>query len=213
MKWKRIPKENCIQPSSGTCHEWKAIIAAEGFFQCVYCAIHESSFGGTRNFHVEHYRPKSKFRHLEHDIINLFYACAICNTFKGDDWPDEPLEDLSNPSYPDPSKTDYNELFNYTKSVGALEGKFVTSKYLIEKLYLNRPQLIIERRMSASLSRLRSMQEFIDNAIPALESNQCPEAKTYLVRLAKVINKISKLQNAIRKLRPYDEEDIKRART
>jgi hypothetical protein len=210
MKWKRIPKEKATQPLSGTYHDWKPILAKEGFFQCVYCAICENSFGGTRNFHVEHYRPKAKFKDLEHDILNLFYACAICNSFKGDDWPGEPLEDFSNPSYPNPSKADYNEIFAHQTSDGVLEGKFVASKYLVEKLYLNRPQLIMERRTSTSMSKLHELHRSVRNLIPALMACQQEAAKDYLGRLLKAMTKISELQITIRELRPYDNEDIKR---
>jgi 5-methylcytosine-specific restriction endonuclease McrA len=103
MNWRRIPKEKTVQPKKGRYSDWKEILAEEGFNQCVYCAIPDACFGGIRNFHVEHYRPKSKFEKLENDIKNLFYACAICNTFKGDDWPGEPEKDFFAPCYPDPS--------------------------------------------------------------------------------------------------------------
>lgn len=210
MKWKRIPKENSVQPKKGTYHDWKGILAQEGSFQCVYCAIHENSFGGIRNFHVEHYRPKSTFRSLEHDITNLFYACAICNTFKGDDWPGDPLPDFSNPAYPDPAKIDYNDLFINATNVSVLEGKFIASKYLIEKLYLNRPQLIVARRWSASISKLQGVHQFAKSLTAALISCKKSEANGYLGRLIKVLIKISELQSAIHELRPYDTEDIKK---
>ncbi len=108
MKWKRVPKENCKQPTTGTYSDWKEILAEEGFHQCVYCAIPEPRFGGIRNFHVEHYRPKSlkRFQKLTNDIRNLYFACAICNTFKGDDWPAEPDAQFHSHCFPDPSKTD-----------------------------------------------------------------------------------------------------------
>ena len=96
MKWFRIPKENSKQPKSGKYSDWKARIAEECKHQCVYCAISESRFGGIRNFTIEHYRPKKRpeFSHLVNDIKNLYLACPICNTFKGNDWPAEPKKDF-----------------------------------------------------------------------------------------------------------------------
>ena len=63
------PKEKTQQPTKGKYSDWKEILAEEGFNQCVYCAIPDACFGGIRNFHVEHYRPKSKFKKLENNII------------------------------------------------------------------------------------------------------------------------------------------------
>jgi hypothetical protein len=67
MKWKLVPKRGSSQPTTGTYIDWKSLLANEGFHQCVYCALPDAALGGERNFHVEHYKPKSKakFRHLE----------------------------------------------------------------------------------------------------------------------------------------------------
>ncbi len=148
MNWKRIPKEKSTQPATGTYHDWKPLLAEEGFHQCVYCSISESSFGGIRNFHVEHYKPKgdSRFSHLENVFSNLFYACSICNSFKSDDWPCDPDSDLNVSCYPDPSAVDYSHIFTIENFTGLIDGVNVAAKYILNKLYLNRPQLIINRR-------------------------------------------------------------------
>lgn len=104
---------------TGKYSDWKPILAEEGFHQCVYCALPDATFG-ERNFHVEHYKPKSraKFKHLENDIRNLFYACPACNVFKSDSWPRAPKKDHSVEAYPDPSKCDYCELFKLDEASG-----------------------------------------------------------------------------------------------
>jgi len=153
MNWKKIEKAPGKKPPTGTYSDWKPLLAEEGFNQCVYCAIPESLLGGIRNFHVEHYRPKSKFSNLENDYSNLFYACPICNTFKSNDWPSEPVEDHSVASYPNPSEVDYNTLFESDTQKGLIKGKNVAAKYIQEKMFLNRPQLITERRVHFLLNR------------------------------------------------------------
>src|SRR5262245_33296746 len=137
MKWKRIPKEKAVQPETGYYSIWKELIADEGSHQCVYCAIHDASFGGIRNFHIEHYKPKSlpRFQHLINSIANLFYACPICNTFKSNDWPSDPIPDHSVESYPDPSEIDYCQLFDVDAATGLISGKYLASKYMIEKMH------------------------------------------------------------------------------
>lgn len=209
MKWKRIPKEDSRQPEAGMYSDWKEILAKEGFFQCVYCAIHESCFGGTRNFHVEHYRPKKKFRELENDIKNLFYACPICNTFKGNDWPNEPIEDFSNPSYADPSEVDYTDIFTVS-SAGEIESQYIAAKYMIEKMNLNRPQLILERKIFYTHLRLAEYEEFFRRVIPILKRRKDKQARNYLGQIAKEFIDISSLQRQFREIRPYVPADIKR---
>jgi len=210
MEWKRVPKEHSKQPPTGKYSDWKEILAEEGYFQCVYCAIHESCFGGIRNFHVEHYRPKAKFRKLENDIRNLFYACPICNTFKGDDWPNEPVEDFSNPSYPDPSRVEYNEIFKIDTSSGEIKAKYIAPKYMIEKMNLNRPQLITERRIFCAYLKLREFEEFFIRIIPDLMKNKDGRARYFLAQITEKFIEISSLHREFRSVRPYRETDIKR---
>jgi hypothetical protein len=210
MEWKRIPKEHCKQPHSGKYSDWKEILAKEGYFQCVYCAIHESCFGGIRNFHVEHYRPKAKFKTLENDIKNLFYACPICNTFKGDDWPNEPLEDFSNPSYPDPSRVEYNGIFKVDTASGEIEGKYIAARYMLEKMNLNRPQLMTERRIFFDCLKIREFEELFKTLILALKQNRHKRARYFLAQIAENFIEISALNREFRTVRPYRQADIKR---
>ena len=148
MQWFRIPKENSSNPKTGKYYsDWKEPLSIEGKEQCVYCTINIGSFGGIRNFHVEHYRPKAadKFPTLEHEYSNLFFACSICNGFKSDDWKNEPSPQFDNHAYPDPSKVDYSD-FLFQDALHLVDSKFITGKYIIHKLFLNRPQLILERK-------------------------------------------------------------------
>lgn len=171
MKWKIVPKRGASQPTIGTYKDWKSLLAEEGFHQCVYCAIPDAALGGERNFHVEHYKPKSKakFRHLENQITNLFYACPICNSFKGDNWPSNPKADHSVAAYPNPSKVDYNILFSVNKLTGKIRGKFVVSKYLLESLHLNRPQLVFERRIYDADERMSSIVKSLRSPLTHLK--------------------------------------------
>lgn len=148
MKWFRIPKESSLKPKTGSQYrDWKEDLSIEGKNQCVYCAINTNSYGGIRNFHVEHYRPKAKdkFPELENEFTNLFFACSICNCFKGDDWPNEPSNKLDNNAFPDPSKIDYSDFLFYDTQL-LVDSKYITGRYLVQKLFLNRPQLILERK-------------------------------------------------------------------
>lgn len=52
---------------------------------CVFCRAHDG-VEGDQQFAVEHYLPKEQHPALAADYSNLFYACARCNSFKGN-WP------------------------------------------------------------------------------------------------------------------------------
>lgn len=205
-----MKKEKSVQPSSGNYRDWKELIASECWNQCVYCAIHERDFGGIRNFHIEHYRPKSLFPKLIDDIKNLFYACAICNVFKGSDWPDEPSSKFNNPSYPDPSKIDYSDIFKLDADKGEIFGKYTASIYMTEKLYLNRPQLILLRRKYKVFSRLESLLDFIYNTLPILKEKEESKSKEYAIKCAVLLTNILSLKLNLDKMRPYEKEDVTR---
>ena len=151
MYWRLIDKSKTKRPTTGGYAAWKPELAEEGFHQCVYCAIDDNTFGGIRNYHVEHYRPKSlaQFKHLKDEFTNLFYACAVCNGFKGDDWKDNDSDALGLIGYPNPSQIDYADIFVVDDTSGLVTGKVVSSKYIAKRLCLNRPQLISYRRRRA----------------------------------------------------------------
>lgn len=56
-------------------------------YACGYCENREPELGGSEAFHVDHYRPKSKFPHLICKYTNLIYSCRYCNRSKSNYWP------------------------------------------------------------------------------------------------------------------------------
>ena len=211
MKWKRIPKENSEQPASGIYSDWKDILAEEGAHQCVYCAIPEPRFGGIRNFHVEHYRPKSnkRFKKLINDIHNLYFACAICNTFKSDDWPAEPDPTYRIQCYPDPSVTDYSDIISILDN-GRVDGRYPASKYVTEMLFLNRPQLIYERRYSALLDRQQTAMKNLAPIIDELVNHATRRAVACLGQLTKATSHLTEVLRKMHSEPTYTTKDIKR---
>ncbi len=211
MKWIRVEKSRTAQPKTGNYRQWKPILANEGRHQCVYCAIPESRFGGTWNFHVEHYRPRARFLDLENTIGNLFYSCAICNTFKGDDWPNEPMLTHRIASYPDASRHDYNNLFNIDIGSGMIIGRYTASRYMVEKLYLNRPQLILERREYWIYEEFEQLVEWLrqEGSTP---SRQTGKTRVVLAALTQLALETTSLIMKGRKAIPYDATAVKRTR-
>lgn len=191
MKWRRIDKSSTPQPPSGTYSDWKPILAKEAHNQCVYCCISDAHFGGIRNFHVEHYRPKKKFPKLELVIGNLFYSCSICNVFKGDDWPNEPKPAAFDYiHYPDPSITDYAELFKVDLDTARIGGESLTARYLIEKLHLNRAQMLRNRKLLLLADQLRVLKTRLTEAAKVAELEECRQVADMLGQIADLFHNL-----------------------
>jgi hypothetical protein len=212
MRWRKV-KNPRIQPKKGKYSDWKQQVADDCWAQCVYCAIHESRYGGLDNFHVEHHRPKSlsQFAALINSITNLFLSCAICNRFKSNDWPNDPTVDGSVACYPDPSVWDYNDLFRIVQDTFEIEGLNVASCYIVERLYLNRPQLILERRTAAVAQRLAQCENFVEKASAELLSVRDDNRSVpLLARLAMLMADLSRTFRSASSTRPYRLEDVRR---
>lgn len=211
MKWFRIPKELSKQPSTGKLYsDWKVDLSIECKEQCIYCCIHTSSFGGIRNFHVEHYRPKAenKFPHLQHIYSNLFFACSICNGFKHDDWPGEPSPGFDNYSYPDPSKVDYSDLL-FQDSNYVIDSNYIAGKYIVQKLFLNRPQLILERKRYQLLETLESEAKKLLCIINDIKKKDDPTVLAFIEACtATTIGMIILIKE--KHVNPYTQDQIKR---
>lgn len=205
MNWKKIEKDRLNQPSSGTYSDWKEQIAEECFYQCIYCSIHEAQFGGIDHYHIEHYKPKSieRFKGLENDIMNLFYACPICNRFKSNDWPND-AKDLDMICYPDPSKIDYTDLFEIDYNNFKVEGRYLSTRYMTIRLYLNRPQLIYERRenfLKIKESELRKEIKILMNDVTDI---------SLLKKAYELVDKLSTHLSKRDKIRPYKLAEIRK---
>ncbi|MFD0932230.1 HNH endonuclease [Psychroflexus salinarum] len=192
--------------------DYKPVLREEANKKCVYCAIDENPCGGYDHFHVEHFRPKSlkSFQNLLKDFENLFYACAICNRFKSNDWPNDPVKDHSVVSYADPNETDYNELFNIHEN-GKICGNFVASKYMIEKINLNRPQLINERKYILISEKSEEVIEKIESMVQKIQlEEKSPEIDKIISEMLLLSLSTQKLLFKGRVTPRYEPEEIRR---
>ncbi|MBK6685423.1 MAG: hypothetical protein IPG45_13205 [Deltaproteobacteria bacterium] len=154
-----------------------------------------------RNFHVEHYRPKSRFAALANDYDNLFFACGICNVFKGDDWPGDPDPSNNAIAYPKPSNVDYNSLFSVDDG-GAVSGRNPAAVYLIERVHLNRAQLIVSRRFEKALEELSAFLDWVHAFRPQYQGREGD-----LERLLHLVVQLAQYQVRITQARPYGPAD------
>ena len=128
---------------------YKRYLRVDFAYACAYCDLHENEFGGLWHFHVEHHRPwrRPEFAHLVTTYGNLLYACGVCNTYKGDDWPaDDPV--AAGAGYLDPCEHDFDAHFAPARGF-RVAGRTGVGRYMVEALHLNRRQLRVVRARRA----------------------------------------------------------------
>jgi hypothetical protein len=160
--------------------------------------------GGVYCFHVEHFEPKSKAPERTNDWSNLFYACPICNVFKGNDWP-EPGSPIA---YVNPSVVDYEAIF-LRRPAGLITGRTPAASYMIERLYLNRPQLILERREAELRERLGTIRQVLSELVPVARQRG-QEAFDKVLECFERLNSVSQLADELVYQTPYEAADVRR---
>ena len=209
MNWFVVPLMR-PRPTGGTYPDWKEAILRRCGGQCVYCTISEGEYGGSDNFHVEHFRPKSLFAALENEIDNLFSACAICNRFKGDDWPGEPDAAGGTATFLDPAVADYHAHIKMPRPGVALVGGTVAGVYVVERLFLNRGQLLTSRRFRIALGALKHCTDYFSTQFDHLAALGA-EGEALLKQVGTISLRLNSLQAQMATARPYLGGETRRA--
>ena len=149
--WKQLQRENGVEPEYRNLPRperdaMESTLYMEQTGQCVYCGRGVSP-GAHGDCHVEHFRPRSKYPHLQLDHANLFLSCGpegehgsgqTCGAFKGD-WFEEEC-------HVPPAPESCAERFRFRSSGRIAGGGAPEAEKMIEVLNLNHPGLVTERR-------------------------------------------------------------------
>lgn len=152
--------------------------------KCVYCRISDG-IKGYEGFGVDHYLPRSKFPALSLAWSNLFYACNVCNTWKGDSV-SVPARFLPNPcehrmadhlQYSDGDIETYTPHGEWLKELLRLDERsnlreFILSalgKFLIARKELIRDLITLEARLDSSSGDPDTFYAAIQETIGELE--------------------------------------------
>ena len=132
--------------------KYKEQLALDFRRRCGYTDCPDFWFGGVKAFHIDHFKPKSKYAHLECAYPNLVYACSHVNQAKSAD---------DAVHYLDPCDVDYNEHFgrdadgNIIPLPGSHQADYMYTKL---KLYLQRYGIIWTlETLEAKLGELRTL--------------------------------------------------------
>tara|TARA_R110002050_G_scaffold4573_3_gene22177 strand:+ start:21982 stop:22557 length:576 start_codon:yes stop_codon:yes gene_type:complete len=141
--------------------------------RCGYTNCSHLWFGGSKNFHIDHFKPKSKYPQLETDYKNLVYSCSYVNIAKSDDDFD----------YLDPCDEDYNEHF-YRDKKGNIFPIDTSAKAVYMhtklKLYLSRYSIIY--MLDILLEKMSKIREVITNM------KDCPQKDEILILQGELAN-------------------------
>ncbi len=132
-------------------------------FACGYCGTTETSVGSQLT--VDHYHPTS--RGGTDDETNWVLCCFACNSFKGAFWSEDEEQRLLRLLQDD-----------FTVHIEQLEGVMLgltqRGQQHIERLHLNREQLIAQHLNTATITqlqeRIRIAEERLDRALKRIES-------------------------------------------
>jgi hypothetical protein len=148
-------------------------------FRCGYCGVTETESGG--QLEIDHFCPQS---HKGQDTLdNLVYACPTCNRFKGDYWPaPEASPDLT---LLHPRQDDFSAHIELLQD-GRLIGLTKRGWFHIQRLRLNRDQLIELRLQRAQGQRLRQILDQNQQSIAHLRA-YVRELEQEIERLLQII--------------------------
>jgi len=147
----KSPKRTCTKKKSRY-NAYKEELAKDFNHRCGYTDCQDRWLLGSRNFHIDHLKPKSKYPALENEYSNLVYCCSYVNLAKGDD---------DSLMYLDPCDIDYNEHFERDDD-GTIVPKTPEAHYMYShlKLYLKRYSVIwILEQISQRIDKLRQYQK------------------------------------------------------
>lgn len=133
---KNAPKRT-VQQKLTKYNLYKEALSKDFFCSCGYCGTHHVYYGSGKCFHIDHFAPKSKFKHLENEYTNLVYSCPTCNIAKSNDWcgTSESEHILNGIGYIDPCDEEYANAF-YRDSSGKIryQDGNLAAKYMYNKL-------------------------------------------------------------------------------
>ena len=118
----------------------KDALAAMFHGKCAYC---ESKMSHIEYGHIEHFKPKSRFRNLAFEWTNLLLSCPICNgpEYKGDHFPEETDGGpLVNPCDETPAEH-FEFVFDPVAKLASVIGKTIRGQTTEKLLGLNRSDL------------------------------------------------------------------------
>ena len=145
------PRRTCTK-TYASYKSYKPFLATDFNNRCGYTDCQDRWLGGKNTFHIDHFKPHSRFPSLKNEYSNLVYSCSYVNILKLNDNPD---------NYLDPCEEDLNQHF-YRDRSGTIFPNIDSPKalYMHKKLKLGlaRYQLIwLVENLFSSIEKLQTI--------------------------------------------------------
>jgi len=142
--------------------------------RCGYTDCPDTWFGGQKCFHIDHFKPKSKFQHLENDYSNLVYSCSYVNILKTDD-----IDNMI-----DPCSEEFDQAF-YRDKHGYICPNPLNSNALVmhKKLKLGLERYRIVWILELLKDSLQNLSEVVINAESSISDQEARENMKLLAEL------------------------------
>jgi HNH endonuclease len=127
---------------------------------CEFCGTSEIDAGGLLT--IDHFQPRSK--QGSNQLDNLIYACISCNQSKQDYWPSQDTA----PKLWNPRQETASQHF-VEQDDGQLTALTLTGEFTIQRLRLNRTQLVSARQRRQQQAQIERLLQRYQN-ITALQS-------------------------------------------
>ncbi|MCX0359272.1 HNH endonuclease [Clostridium perfringens] len=130
--------------------------------KCAYCDDHDKYSGGYKSYHVEHFAPKDKFKHLEFTYDNLLYSCPYCNISKSNKWVGNTENEniIGNKGFIDPCTDEYYDCLHRDEN-----GNITYSNQIGEFMY-NELSLYLKRhKILYNLEKVRVKKKLLKEKI------------------------------------------------
>ncbi|MDV0444365.1 HNH endonuclease [Methanorbis rubei] len=97
---------------------------------CGYCG--KSREISSRDFHIDHFVPKSQAPERETDYNNLVYCCCVCNWKKSDKWPtgDPSIPHNGDVGFSDPASDEFDTHLMRDEETGEICPKTDVGSYI-----------------------------------------------------------------------------------
>ncbi len=168
------PTRTYTGPVLTSYRKYKESLAADFQRRCGYTDCRDFWFGGKSTFHIDHFKPKSKYAHLECEYSNLVYACSHVNQAKSDDDSDD---------YLDPCDSDYNQHFGRDQ-----DGNIVTLPGSQQAAYMYKKLKLYLRRYGVIWS-LDRLEEKITELHSLLDRNPDAESRNELLEELNLVSR------------------------
>jgi hypothetical protein len=129
-------------------------------FACEYCGVTEGDVGGELT--IDHYHPRSLGGSDHPD--NLLYSCPRCNGYKADYFSTH----IEDPRLWNPRREPFAEHFLVLGN-GFLQPRTDVGRFTLQRLRLNRPQLIASRLRRREREEQERLLEYYRDLVVILE--------------------------------------------